>query len=294
MLSGKQILIALAIKYEGDWDQMYSAISNKEVEDLNPYIEEFNKSTCKAVTILDKEYPAILKQIYMPPFVLFYYGDLSIAYNPSKCLSIIGSRNPSSYGEKMANDLASKLSNDFVIVSGMAKGVDGIAHRSAITAGNKTIAIIGCGIDRCYPLENKDLYQSLKTNHLILSEYFGQVSPDTTHFPLRNRIISGLSDKIIVINKDKNANKGLLTFAVGYVNKNGEIVSFKLLSNDSITATYALSFSRTVLAVPNRADTNSACNRLIKEGAVLVENAADVLEEMNNTAFVGSEIQENS
>ena len=269
MLNGKQILIALAIKYEGDWDKMYSAISNKDVEDLNPYIEQFNKSTRKAMTILDIECPAILKQIFMPPFVLFYYGDLTLTHNPSKCLSIIGSRNPSTYGEKMARELAADLSKDFIVVSGMAKGIDGIAHRSAIAAGNKTIAVIGSGIDRCYPAENKDLYQELKKDHLIVSEYFGQSSPDMSHFPLRNRIIAGLS-------------KGTL------------IVEAQRQSGTSITATYALNFSRTVLAVPNRADTNSACNRLIKEGAVLVENAADVIEELNNTAFVGSQIQKNS
>lgn len=269
MMNGRQILIALAIKYSGDWDQIYAAISSKEAEELEKYYKEFENSTCKATTILDIDYPQILKHIYMPPFVLFYYGDISLTHNPSKCLSIIGSRNPTGYGSKMAETLSKELSNDFVIVSGMAKGIDGIAHRSAIEAGNKTIAIIGSGIDNCYPTINKDLYLELKAHQLILSEYFGQVSPDQKHFPLRNRLIAGLSKATLIVEAQRQ-------------------------SGTSITATYALSFSRTVLAVPNRADTNSACNRLIKEGAVLVKSAADVIDELNQTAFVGSEIQENS
>lgn len=269
MLNGRQILIALAIKYKGDWESMYEAISKKDVEDLDKNYEEFAHAKCNAVTILDKEYPQILKQIYMPPFVLFYYGDISLTYNPSKCLAMVGTRNPSKYGEKMAEELASDLSKHFVIVSGMAKGIDGISHRSAIKAGNKTIAIIGSGIDKCYPLENRDLYNDLKTSQLILSEYFGDVSPDQNHFPLRNRIIAGLSKGTLIIEAKKH-------------------------SGTSITAAHALSFSRIVMAVPNRADCDSACNRLIKEGAVLVETADDVIEELNQTTFVGEEIQENS
>lgn len=268
MLNGRQILIALAIKYDGDWDKMYSAISSKEILELEDCYKKFEQSTCKATTILDKDYPQILKHIFMPPFVLFYYGDITLTHNPSKCLSIIGSRNPSSYGEKMTISLTSELSKEFVIVSGMAKGIDGLAHKTAIKNGNKTIAIIGSGIEHCYPSENKDLYNELKAHHLVLSEYFGQIPPDQNHFPLRNRIIAGLSKATL-------------------------IVEAKRQSGTSITATYALNFSRTVLAVPSTADSNSACNRLIKEGAVLVENANDVLEELEQTAFVGGEIQQN-
>ena len=269
MLNGRQILIGLAIKFDGDWDKIYKSVFSHDLDDVTEYVEQFNRSTCNAVTILDVEYPQILKQIYNPPFVLFYYGDISLAYNPSKCLSIIGSRKPSEYGIKMATKLSEDLSNNFVIVSGMAKGIDGIAHRSAIAKGHKTIAIIGSGIDHCYPTSNKDLYNELKKNHLIMSEYFGQVTPDAEHFPLRNRIIAGLSKATLIVEAH---------------NKSGT----------SITATYALCFSRTVLAVPARADSDSACNRLIKEGAVLVESAQDVIEELAQTAFVGKEIQENS
>ena len=267
-MNGRQILIALAIKYEGDWDAIYTAIKSKCVEELEPCWEMFNKSTCKATTILDADYPQILKNIYMPPFVLFYYGDITLTHDPSKCLSIIGSRNPTNYGTKMATTLSTDLSKEFVIVSGLAKGIDGIAHKCAIDSGNRTIAVIGSGIDNCYPSDNKDLYSELKAHQLVVSEYFGNVSPDQKHFPLRNRIIAGLSKAVLIVEAQRQ-------------------------SGTSITANYALSFSRTVLAVPSRADSNSACNRLIKEGAVLVENANDVIEEMNDTLFVGKEIQEN-
>ena len=114
MLNGRQILIGLAIKFEGNWDKIYKSIFSNDLDDVDEYVEQFNRSTCNAVTIMEKEYPQILKQIYNPPFVLFYYGDLSLAYNPSKCLSIIGTRKPSEYGIKMATTLAEDLSNEFV------------------------------------------------------------------------------------------------------------------------------------------------------------------------------------
>ena len=269
MMNGKHMLIALAIKFDGNWEKIYQAISNNDVEDLDPYYEEFKTSKCNAVTMLDSEYPQILKQIYNPPFVLFYYGDITLAHNPSKCLSIIGTRKPSDYGTKMTNLMAGELSNDFVIVSGLAKGIDGLAHRNAIERGNKTIAIIGSGIDNCYPTDNEDLYQEIKKNHLVMSEYFGQVTPDHSHFPLRNRIIAGLSKATLIVEAR---------------NKSGT----------SITASFALSFGRTVLSVPDRAGKDSACNKLIKEGATLVESPQDVVEELNHIAFVGIEIQQNS
>ena len=265
MKDGKHILIGLSIKFEGDWEKIYQTIMSKDIGDVDPYFEKFAKSKCNAVTIFDSDYPQILKQIYNPPFVLFYYGDISLAHNPSKCISIIGSRNPTSYGAKMATALASELSDDFVIVSGLAKGIDGLSHQGAISKHNKTIAVIGSGIDYCYPSENEDIYREIKKNHLLLSEYFGKVTPDQNHFPARNRIIAGLSKAVLIVEARNH-------------------------SGTSITANYALSFSRTVLAVPDRADRDSACNRLIKEGAVLVESAQDVIEELNQTAFVGKEI----
>ena len=268
-LNGRDILIGLSIKFMGDWEKIYKAACSRDVKNLEPFYEVFRKSKCKAVTFFDPEYPQILKQIYNPPFVLFYYGDITLAHNPSKCLSIIGTRHPSPYGAKMAEHISKELSNDFVIVSGMAKGIDGIAQRSAIESGNKTIGIIGSGIERCYPSDNKDLYFQLKKNQLIMSEYFGYITPDQSHFPLRNRIIAGLSKATL-------------------------IVEAKNRSGTSITATFALSFGRSVLAVPDRAETDSACNKLIKEGAVLVESAQDVIEELSGIAFVGSEIQQNS
>ena len=268
-MNGSEILIGLAIKFEGNWQSMYAAAIANEVDDLEPYLEMYKHSRCKAVTMLDRDYPQILKQIYNPPFVLFYYGDITLAHDPSKCLSIIGTRNPSEYGTEMAQKLAKGLSKEFVIVSGLAKGIDGISQQSAINAGNKTIAIIGSGIDNCYPSDNKDLYDEIKKNHLILSEYFGNVVPDRSHFPLRNRIIAGLSKATLV-------------------------VEAKNYSGTSITTTFANSFGRTVLAVPSNAGKDSICNKLIKEGAALVETVQDVIDELNHTAFVGREIQQNS
>ena len=255
-MNGSQMLIALAIKHKGVWGQIYKDITSKNIEELVPYYEQFQRSRCKAVTILDSNYPQILKNIYMPPFVLFYYGDITLAQDFNKCLSIIGSREPSEYGIKMTTKLSNDLSNDFVIVSGMAKGIDGLAHDAAIKAGNKTVAILGCGVDVCYPPDNLELYEEIKKNHLLLSEYFGKVSPDAFHFPLRNRIIAGLSSATLIVEAKNN-------------------------SGTSITASYALNFSRTIFAVPSNADCDSACNKLIREGAILVESAEDVLEDLS-------------
>ncbi|MBQ8300165.1 MAG: DNA-processing protein DprA [Clostridia bacterium] len=150
------------------------------------------------VSICDKNYPEALKNIYDPPITLFYKGDIKLAN--TDCVSIVGSRNASTYGRetafKIGKDLAQK---GYTIVSGMAQGIDTEAHRGALDAEGKTIAVVGTGLDRVYPLENYKLCKKIEEKGLVLSEYVVGTRPDAMNFPARNRIISGLSDNLIVV-----------------------------------------------------------------------------------------------
>ena len=152
----------------------------------------------------------------------------------------------------IARDLAK---NGYVIVSGLAKGIDSIAHKGAIEGGGKTVAILGSGIDYCYPSENKELYDEIKSSHLLISEYPNKSMPTPEQFPWRNRIIAGLSNTIVV------AEAGIH-------------------SGTYITVADGLMNGRNICCVPHMANLNSGCNKLIKEGAALVENAKDVIDEM--------------
>lgn len=256
-MNGRDILIYLSIKHNGDWSKIYNDIVNREnnfTEDM--VITCLNSLQSKAVTILDEDYPQILKQIFHPPFVLFYYGDLSLVRDINKCISVVGSRANSSYGEQVTNNIVGELATDFNIVSGLAKGIDSLSHWAAINNKGKTIAVLGSGIDNCYPSSNQKLYDIIKRDHLLISEYPNNALPNSVNFPIRNRIIAGLSS-ILLIPEAKNK------------------------SGTSITAAYALSGGRTICCVPNTINNDSLCNRLIKDGAVLVENAKDVIDETN-------------
>lgn len=265
-MTGRDILIYLAMKYKGNWDDIYGAIKRKEPIDDMAFTNLLATLKANAITIIDKNYPDHLKQAHKPPFVLFYYGDLSLLDHPQETVAFIGSRKASEYGKKMARLIVSDLAKKMVIVSGMAKGIDTVAHETAINAKGKTIAVLGSGIDYCYPRENIELYRSIKENHLLISEYPNRVEPDHSQFPLRNRIIAMLAKSVVVGEAD-------------------------LKSGTLITVSYALSQGRDVCCVPYPADISSACNSLIKQGAKLVENANDVYEEMG-VDIVGKEMRD--
>ncbi len=254
-MTGRDILIYLAIKYEGNWDNIYGAIKRKEPIDDTSFNDLLATLKANTITIIDKNYPDHLKQAHKPPFVLFYYGDLSLLEHPQETIAFIGSRKASEYGKKMTRVIVADLAKKMVIVSGMARGIDAVAHETAINSKGKTIAVLGSGIDYCYPRENFDLYNNIKENHLLISEYPNKVAPDHSQFPLRNRIIAMLSKSVVVGEAD-------------------------IKSGTLITVSYALSQGRDVCCVPYPADISSACNSLIKQGAKLVENANDVYEEM--------------
>lgn len=248
----RKVLAYLAIKRNGDWFQIFDDIKNKRMptsyEEMETVADEI---TCGYVTIMDEEYPTSLKNIFRPPFVLFYYGDITLLNDASKRVAVVGSRENSEYGATICDSVIKEISSRYIIVSGLADGIDSLAHKAAIESGNKTIAILGTGIDRCYPINNKDIYDEIKTNHLLLSEYPGRCQGSKDTFPRRNRIISGISSGVVV-------------------------VEAKMKSGTMITATHALEQGKEIACFPALAIENSGCNHLIKNGATLVENAEDI------------------
>lgn len=254
-MTGRDILIYLSLKYKGKWDDIYRAIKRKEAIDETSFNDVMATLKAETVTIIDKNYPDHLKQCHKPPFVLYYYGDLTLLEHPQDTIAYIGSRKATEYGRKMTRIIVADLAKKMIIISGMAKGIDTIAHETAINVKGRTVAVLGSGIDYCYPRENIELYNKIKSHHLLISEYPNTTEPDHNQFPLRNRIIAMLAKSIVVGEAD--ARSGTL-----------------------ITVSYALSSGKDVCCVPFPADISSACNSLIKQGAKLVECAKDVYEEM--------------
>lgn len=247
-MTGKEKLIYLSIQYNGDYQKIVDHIIKRLDVDENATLP---KLTCKALTILDEEYPEVIKHHVHPPIVLFYYGDISLIKDPNKNLAVVGTRNATQYGLDKTNEIVSQVAKEYNIVSGLALGIDAMAHQSAISAGGKTIAVLGCGIDRCYPSENKELYEIIKEKHLVISEYPFNYYVPANSFPFRNRLIVMFSKGVLISE------------------------AFKY-SGTSITANFALNYNKDVLCVPYSADCDSFCNRLIAQGAFLVENAEDV------------------
>lgn len=257
-MEGREVILYFALKYDGDWETIYSNIKQKERFDYDLYYEFKEKyKDLNYVTLLDDEYPKCFKEIYKPPFIIFYKGNLNLL-NESKTLGIIGSRNCSEYGKKATEYIIKDLNDEIVVVSGFAKGIDTCAHFNAFKRGLKTIAILGSGINNCYPMENLDLYNKLSNsnNGLIISEYPNFVEPKKDNFPFRNRLIAGLSKAILV--SDANQKSGT-----------------------SITVSYGLSYGKSIYCIPNKIDYDkpSFCNDLIREGAILVRSGNDINED---------------
>ncbi len=233
-----------------NWEQ------SKDILLLNRYEKYMEEHEIMVISIEDKSYPAALKEIYDAPITLYAKGDISLL--GKKSIAMVGCRKASSYGLKIAKDLAYQLAEKhIVIVSGLAKGIDAASHTGALTANGETVAVLGCGIDICYPQENISIYKDIMKNGLLLSEYIVGTSPDARNFPARNRIISGLSNGVLVIEAEK---------------KSGSL----------ITADFALEQGREVYAIPGNISSlqSEGTNELIKQGAKVVTNIQDVLEDL--------------
>ncbi len=220
---------------------------------------QYTSQNIHLVTIFDDEYPERLKTIYQPPWVLFAKGDLSLL-KINKTLAVVGSRNATEYGFNSIDYLfPSLIEKNTLIVSGLAKGIDAHAHKSAIKLGGKTIGVIAGGFHHLYPKENSKLAEYMMKKQLVLSEYPPEAYPAKWHFPMRNRIISGLSEGTLVIEARK---------------KSGSL----------ITADFALNDGRNVFAVPGSILTpdSDGVHYLIQQGAKLIKSPEDILEELGN------------
>ncbi len=245
------------LKVEGVSDSLASLIvhftvPNEVVEDL----ALVRKNGYKIVTFSDSEYPALLRHIHDPPPVLYVHGNLR---SDSLNIAIVGSRNATSYGRTVTERLSSDLiARGFTVISGMARGIDSAAHTGALAGKGETVAVLGCGLGTVYPAENKSLFQKIASNGAVISEFPFLARPEAHHFPIRNRIISGMA---------------LGTVIVEATHKSGSL----------ITARLATEQGREVFAVPGsvRSFKSMGTHRLIKQGAKLVEHVNDIIEELN-------------
>ncbi|HGD4538146.1 TPA: DNA-processing protein DprA [Streptococcus agalactiae] len=227
-------------------------IENYKQLDLKKLRQEFKKFP--VLSILDSNYPLELKEIYNPPVLLFYQGNIELLSKPK--LAVVGARQASQIGCQSVKKIIKETNNQFVIVSGLARGIDTAAHVSALKNGGSSIAVIGSGLDVYYPTENKKLQEYMSYNHLVLSEYFTGEQPLKFHFPESNRIIAGLCQGIVV-------------------------AEAKMRSGSLITCERALEEGREVFAIPgNIIDGKSdGCHHLIQEGAKCIISGKDILSE---------------
>jgi DNA processing protein len=227
--------------------------------DLAAAEKQLKQAQAAGITVLtlwDEAYPGMLRPLYDPPVILFVQGELEALM--CKSVAVVGTRAPSEYGQIIAQKLTRELvQHGLVVVSGLARGIDTISHHEAIAQGGKTVAVLGSGLDQIYPGENRRLARMISEHGALVSEYVLGTMPDAPHFPRRNRIIAGLSAATLVIEAGEN-------------------------SGALITADNALEYNREVMAVPGNVTNPKSwgCNRLIQQGAKLVQQVEDVLVEI--------------
>lgn len=237
-----------------------SAVSAESIahwrEHFNPEREEekLRKHGVEFVSVVDDDYPRLLKEIHDPPIGLYVRGD----YRPNEpCIAIVGTRRPTLYGRGVARRLASDLARmGYCIVSGMARGIDTEAHEGALQVDGKTMAVFGCGLDIIYPPENLELFRRISQCGAVVSEFpFGRRA-DRKTFPMRNRVVSGICEATVVVESDVHG-------------------------GSMITARFAGEQGRQVFAVPGRIDqaASRGTNRLIRDGAILLCSVEDLIDE---------------
>ena len=230
--------------------------------DLDEYMAKVEKNHIRILTWDDGEYPAHLKEIEQPPPVLYLRGEVTA--EDSWSVGIVGTRGATSYGRQVTEELAGALAhNGVTVVSGLARVVDAVAHNAALKAGGRTLAVLGSGVDRIYPPEHRQLAERITQQGAVISDYAPGTAPDSANFPPRNRIISGLSMAIVVV--EAGDSSGAL-----------------------ITAEFALNQGREVFAVPGMlyAPQSRGPNRLIANGARILLKPSDVLEALDLTRNV--------
>jgi DNA processing protein len=242
---------------EGLHREVIHSIANfNDWAEIDKEIQRARAAGIKMIPFSDAAYPGSLRAIADPPPLLYVKGELRD--NDSKAIAIVGSRSASDYGRRIARDLARGLASfGFTVVSGMARGIDGMAHESALQAGGRTLAVLGSGVDRAYPPEHEMLYRRISDSGAVISELPMGARPIAFNFPARNRLISGLSLGVVVVEATE---------------KSGSL----------ITASLAAEQGREVFAVPGEAGASRSrgSHRLIRQGAKLVETVEDIIEEI--------------
>ena len=229
----------------------------REKSYVDKIINDLKTKNVNAVTIASDEYPKKLKDyLYDPPLVIYYKGDLSLI-NEDQCIAIVGSRKTTRYGQDVTKKFAKELSfYNFCIVSGLARGVDTIAHKECLENDGRTIAVLGCGIDVVYPSENRELYDEIAEKGLLITEFPLGTSPLSYNFPQRNRIISAISDSVLVTEAGEK-------------------------SGTMITVNYAIDFSKDLFVVPGNitSEMSIGTNNLIKnrDNVIITTNINDIL-----------------
>lgn len=242
------------LSIEGIGEKLTSKIIFSKDINLILRMEKYMKlNQIEQLNFFDENYPEILRNIYDPPITIFYKGNINLL--KTRCVSIVGARSATKYGldtsYKIGRDCAIR---DFTVVSGMARGIDTMSHKGALSLNGNTIAVVGCGLDRVYPPENNELFKEIVKNGLIISEYVVGTSIQPGNFPARNRIISGLSNDLIVVEATE---------------KSGAL----------ITVDFALEQGKNIYVVPGNIDSynSKGTNELIKNGAFVYTSIRDIL-----------------
>ncbi len=227
---------------------------------INPIqlLEEHSQKNPFFWTPADTDYPHLLKEIPSPPPILYYEGQVNLQENQgiTPAIGIVGTRYPTEHGRRWTHNISMALvKHGFTVISGMAAGIDGVAHQGALQAEGRTLAVLGTGVDIVYPSSHRQLHRNIQKKGLLLSEYPAGTPGDRSHFPARNRIIAGLSRAVLVMEAPE---------------KSGAL----------ITARYANEFGRDVYTLPNSPDVKQArgCLRLIHDGAEMIVTQEELLE----------------
>lgn len=238
--------------------QRQQLLLGPDEDSIDKKITTYHQKGIQFVTIEDPLYPKYLKNIYDPPYVLYYRGKLQ---SDEVTIGVVGARRCTEYGKKVAFDLCKELaSQGAVIISGMARGIDSFAHEGALVGKGRTYAVLGCGVDVCYPKENRKLMENIIANGAVISEHPPGTEPKPGFFPLRNRIISGMSKALLVVEAAKR-------------------------SGSLITADQALEQGKDVYAVPGSiySTLSQGTHHLIYQGASILTSANQLLEDLGLT-----------
>ncbi len=248
------------------------AISDRIIQarqEIDPVksLQDLLATGTRIACVEDADYPSLLANIHDPPYLFYYLGELGIL--EGLCIAVVGSRRASHYGRSQARRFGQEMAQEgVVVVSGMARGIDTEAHLGALEAGGKTAAVLGSGLDIVYPPENGELLKKISEQGIVISEFPPHTHPEPGNFPVRNRLIAGLSRGVLVVEAQKR-------------------------SGALITVDFALEQGRDVFALPGQVNSKNSegTNNLIKQGACLVTDLNDILGEYK-TVFTNAEIGE--